>query len=192
MRLKLNSGRMERHHAYHNRNKFRRRPTPLPVVQSLVAGAQAHPRAAAVLRSVFVADELPSQALAVSCPRVKWSRWRAARRRSSPSAGSWISAAMATAGSRYPRPRERRACVDWSRAPVALAGSREPFRGSAKQRPEFSHTHPVALHHQLDDGIGHEIVDGRFAVKPGRCIGQGRLLGIAYRTDRTFLLRCVV
>ncbi len=48
---------MQRHHAYHNRNKFRRRPTPLPVVQSLVAGAQAHPRAAAVLRAVFVADE---------------------------------------------------------------------------------------------------------------------------------------
>ncbi len=48
---------MQRHHAHHNRNKFRRRPTPLPVVQSLVAGAQAHPRAAAVLRAVFVADE---------------------------------------------------------------------------------------------------------------------------------------
>ncbi len=47
---------MQRHHAHHNRNKFRRRPTP-PVVQSLVAGAQAHPRAAAVLRAVFVADE---------------------------------------------------------------------------------------------------------------------------------------
>ncbi len=47
---------MQRHHAHHNRNKFRRRPTP-PVVQSLVAGAQAHPGAAAVLRAVFVADE---------------------------------------------------------------------------------------------------------------------------------------
>ncbi len=47
---------MQRHHAHRNRNKFRRRPTP-PVVQSLVAGAQAHPRAAAVLRAVFVADE---------------------------------------------------------------------------------------------------------------------------------------
>ncbi len=47
---------MQRHHAHPNRNKFRRCPTP-PVVQSLVAGAQAHPRAAAVLRAVFVADE---------------------------------------------------------------------------------------------------------------------------------------
>ncbi len=47
---------MQRHHAHRNRNKFRRRPTP-PVVQSLVAGAQAHPGAAAVLRAVFVADE---------------------------------------------------------------------------------------------------------------------------------------
>ncbi len=47
---------MQRHHAHRNRIKFRRRPTP-PVVQSLVAGAQAHPRAAAVLRAVFVADE---------------------------------------------------------------------------------------------------------------------------------------
>ncbi len=50
---------MQRHHAHRNRNKFRRRPTP-PVVQSLVAGAQAHPRAAAVLRAVFVADECTS------------------------------------------------------------------------------------------------------------------------------------
>ncbi len=50
---------MRRHHAHHNRNKFRRRPTP-PVVQSLVAGAQAHPGAAAVLRAVFVADERTS------------------------------------------------------------------------------------------------------------------------------------
>ncbi len=47
---------MQRHHAHRNRNKFRRRPTP-PVVQSLVAGAQVHPRAAAVLGAVFVADE---------------------------------------------------------------------------------------------------------------------------------------
>ena len=47
---------MQRHHAHRNRNKFRRRPTP-PVVQSLVAGAQVHPGAAAVLRAVFVADE---------------------------------------------------------------------------------------------------------------------------------------
>ncbi len=47
---------MQRHHAHRNWNKFRRRPTP-PVVQSLVAGAQAHPGAAAVLRAVFVADE---------------------------------------------------------------------------------------------------------------------------------------
>ena len=74
----------------------------------------------------------------------------------------------------------------------ALGRSREPRRGSAEQRPEFFGAHPVASHHQLDDGVGHEFVDGRFAVKPGRCIGQGRLLGIAYRTDRTFLLRCVV
>ena len=51
---------MQRHHAHRNRNKFRRRPTPLPVVQSLVAGAQAHPGAAAVLRAVFVADERTS------------------------------------------------------------------------------------------------------------------------------------
>ncbi len=50
---------MQRHHAHHNRKKFRRRPTP-PVVQSLVAGAQAHPRAAAVLGAVFVADERTS------------------------------------------------------------------------------------------------------------------------------------
>ncbi len=50
---------MQRHHAHRNRNKFRRRPTP-PVVQSLVAGAQAHPRAAAVLRAVFVAGERTS------------------------------------------------------------------------------------------------------------------------------------
>ncbi len=47
---------MQRHHAHHNRNKFRRRPTP-PVVQSLVAGAQVHPGAVAVLGAVFVADE---------------------------------------------------------------------------------------------------------------------------------------
>ncbi len=47
---------MQRQRAHRNRNKFRRRPTP-PVVQSLVAGAQAHPGAAAVLRAVFVADE---------------------------------------------------------------------------------------------------------------------------------------
>ncbi len=47
---------MQRHHAHRNRNKFRRRPAP-SVVQSLVAGAQAHPGAAAVLRAVFVADE---------------------------------------------------------------------------------------------------------------------------------------
>ncbi len=47
---------MQRHHAHRNRNKFRRRPTP-PVVQSLVAGAQVHPGAAAALRAVFVADE---------------------------------------------------------------------------------------------------------------------------------------
>ncbi len=50
---------MQRHHAHRNRNKFRRRPTP-PVVQSLVAGAQVHPGAAAVLRAVFVADERTS------------------------------------------------------------------------------------------------------------------------------------
>ncbi len=37
----------------------RRRPTP-PVVQSLVAGAQGHPGAAAVLGVVFVADERTS------------------------------------------------------------------------------------------------------------------------------------
>ena len=48
---------MQRYDAHRNRNKFRRRPTPLPVVQSLVAGAQAHPRAAAVLNAVLVADE---------------------------------------------------------------------------------------------------------------------------------------
>ncbi len=47
---------MQRYDAHRNRNKFRRRPTP-PAVQSLVAGAQVHPRAAAVLRAVFVADE---------------------------------------------------------------------------------------------------------------------------------------
>ncbi len=50
---------MQRNHAHRNRNKFRRRPTP-PVVQSLVAGAQVHPGAAAVLRAVFVADERTS------------------------------------------------------------------------------------------------------------------------------------
>ncbi len=50
---------MQRHHAHRNRNKFRRRPTP-PVVQSLVAGAQVHPRAAAVLGAAFVADERTS------------------------------------------------------------------------------------------------------------------------------------
>ncbi len=50
---------MQRHHAHRNWNKFRRRPTP-PVVQSLVAGAQAHPRAAAILHVVFVADERTS------------------------------------------------------------------------------------------------------------------------------------
>ncbi len=50
---------MLRHHAHRNRNKFRRRPTP-PVVQSLVAGAQVHPGAAAVLGAVFVADERTS------------------------------------------------------------------------------------------------------------------------------------
>ncbi len=47
---------MRRHHAHRNWNKFRRRPKP-PVVQSLVAGAQVHPGAAAVLGAVFVADE---------------------------------------------------------------------------------------------------------------------------------------
>ncbi len=47
---------MQRHHAHRNRNKFRRRSTP-PVVQSLVAGAQIHPGAVAVLGAVFVADE---------------------------------------------------------------------------------------------------------------------------------------
>ncbi len=47
---------MQRYHARRNRTKFRRLPTP-PVVQSLVAGAQVHPGAAAVLRAVFVADE---------------------------------------------------------------------------------------------------------------------------------------
>jgi hypothetical protein len=50
---------MQRQRAHRNRNKFRRRPTP-PVVQSLVAGAQVHPGAAAVLRDVFVADERTS------------------------------------------------------------------------------------------------------------------------------------
>ncbi len=50
---------MQRQHAHRNRNKFRRRPTP-PVVQSLVAGAQVHPGAAAVLGVVFVADERTS------------------------------------------------------------------------------------------------------------------------------------
>ncbi len=47
---------MQRHHEHRNRNKFRRCPTP-PVVQSLVAGAQVHPGATAVLRAVFVAEE---------------------------------------------------------------------------------------------------------------------------------------
>ncbi len=50
---------MQRHHAHRNRNKFRRRPAP-SVVQSLVAGAQVHPEAAAVLGAVFVADERTS------------------------------------------------------------------------------------------------------------------------------------
>ncbi len=50
---------MQRHHAHRNRNKFRCRPAP-PVGQSLVAGAQVHPGAAAVLRAVFVADERTS------------------------------------------------------------------------------------------------------------------------------------
>ncbi len=51
---------MQRRHAHRNWNKFRRRPTP-PVAQSLVAGAQVHPGAAAVLRAVFVADERTSR-----------------------------------------------------------------------------------------------------------------------------------
>ncbi len=63
--------------------------------------------------------------------------------------------------------------------------SRELFRGSAKQCPELSHTHPVASHHQLDDGVGHEIVNGGFAMKPGRCIGQGVLLGITSKAGGT-------
>ncbi len=59
----------------------------------------------------------------------------------------------------------RRLC---SAASVAALGrSPELVRGSAEQRPELSLTHPVASHYQLDNGVGHEFVDGGFATKPG-------------------------
>jgi hypothetical protein len=87
---------MQRRCAHRNQNKFRRRPT-LPVVQSLAAGAQVHPGAAAVLRAVFVADERAFTGARCELPLGEVVEVTGRKRRSSPSAESWISAAMATA-----------------------------------------------------------------------------------------------